>query len=181
MKLTKIRWMILVGALILILIAGSVILVLSGRTLVFYSSADPLFDTAISPAIGDTVSFFRDYQIEPPDKVELYIVIDPLELSLLHPSIPKCRVLKCDDPKIIDEMIREWRCVYNHADYSTHLNDLLIYRNDTLVYWCAIEMKENGHEGFQTGNYGWIQPLKRGAVISAVSRFKPVYWPIVVL
>jgi hypothetical protein len=49
------------------------------------------------------------------------------------------------------------------------------------VFSSGIVLTEGGLEGLQSGYFGWAEPKTKGVLLEYCSKFKPVYWPLIVL
>ena len=86
------------------------------------------------------------------DKACAYLVIN--ERYEMSEDFPFGRILKCDDPRIIADIVNTSFMVTGH-DMTTVENEIFIYENDVLKFRSEIVLDE-GQVGLQGTGYGWI-------------------------
>lgn len=165
------------------IIAGILLILSVGLTVTGYSPVVGIPEMPVRElnlAKGARVNPIRDFATPGrEDGLSACLLLDPSEFPLLHPSIPRYACLKTDAPDLIRRIRDEWNLVYREADVATVLNRLLIFEGDSLIFSAGIALQE-GMEGLQCREYGWVTPSTPNTMIDICSRFSPVYSPIII-
>ena len=110
-----------------------------------------------------------------------YLVIAPEDFDDLDPLISKRVCLKTDNIALLKQMQKNWIFKYNKdGDMATVNSVFYLVHNGVVVFESGIVLDKN-NQGLQNAVYGWMRPVDGSAMIGACSRFKKVYWPVVVL
>lgn len=111
--------------------------------------------------------------------VSVYILIDIGTCPELDGRVPCSRVLHTSDTTILRYCLENWNFVFEARDASEAPHRIVVYCNDSVVMNGAIALGTT--EGIQSRQYGYVEPIKHGALIDAISRFERVWWPVVIL
>ncbi len=127
---------------------------------------------------GDIVQPVKDVNFV--DNCAIYIVLSRSDYKDLHQSISKRRVLACFDKKTINQLQQEFKFIYTDGDMATCESSIYIFNDKKLIFKSSIVLDKN-LVGLQGQQFGWIEACNSNKLIDIIQRFKPVYYPIVIL
>lgn len=113
------------------------------------------------------------------EKCKIYLVLNNDELDDLNIEIPKWNVLKCDDQKVIVNLLNS-ELSYTGADVSTIQSKIYIYSENKLIFESEISLDRNSI-GLQNRDLGWVKPLHDKDFINVFSKFKRYNLPVLII
>lgn len=123
---------------------------------------------------GDRIDVFNSFNFDDGNDWKTSIIID--ERDEISTKIPYGKYLTTKDVKLI-RRLNKISLRYTESDMATVLNELIIYRNDTIVFrsYIVLDIKR---EGLQSYKYGWLD-ANEGQFSNIIKDFKRPYFPIV--
>lgn len=128
---------------------------------------------------GDTIQPLKNLDFDQGDWTA-YLSISRSDFQELEKNISKATCLKTRDINLLKKMQKEWIFICQETDLATVESGFYLLRNGKLVFESGIVLESNS-EGLQSREFGWVNPLKSKSLTSLCSKFKRVYWPIVIL
>lgn len=128
---------------------------------------------------GTTVKVLSDFDFDKGNWAA-YLFIKNENWQGLPPSIIKRNCLKTTDRLLLKHMQNNWVFKVSDGDMATVSSSFYLVHNGKIVYQSAI-MLDAAHQGLQNKQYGWMEPVNPTILVSTCSKFRPVYWPIVIL
>lgn len=110
------------------------------------------------------------------DKFKAVLIIN--ERENVSDELPFGHVFRCSEKKIIKEL-NEIDFIYTGADIATVENELIIYRNDEVIFRSGIIIDKNA-EGLQNSDFGWVT-TKNGDLTKVLDKFDRNFAPVVVI
>jgi hypothetical protein len=174
----KVIKVLLAGLLLIFITLG-----LMGYNIVLPLSAtvnDRLNNSLPKAVAGKEISPFLNYDFSQ-GSWSAYLVIVPEDFHDLHPLISKRVCLKTDDISLLKQMQKSWSFKYNeNGDMATVNSTFYLVHDGMIVFETGIMLDKN-NQGLQNSTYGWMKPVDGSAMVGVCSRFKKVYWPVVIL
>ena len=164
---------IAVGLLILVLAA--IAWLLSGHTSVIRVSNYKPQPKELHK--GDLVAPLKDFDFSQ-GQWKAVLIIDPNDFNRLDKKIPKARCLMTNDVNVLKEMQQTWHFVVEGGDLATVTSSILFVRDGKLVFESGIVL-EDGNEGLQSPDFGWVVPTQKDALLDSCKKFKGVHSPVV--
>jgi hypothetical protein len=128
---------------------------------------------------GDVVAPLQDLDLTSGDW-SAYILLDPADFRELKGKLPR-NCLKLTDRQEIKRLQRDLKARYMGADVATVTSRLIFLRDGKLVFDSGIVLDGQGLKGIQTRSWGWLSFEGAPVASDFSNRFRPVYWPIVLL
>lgn len=113
------------------------------------------------------------------EKYKVYLVLNSEELDDLNIDIPKWNILKCEDKKVIFDLLNS-ELSYTGADVSTIQSKIYIYSENKLIFESEISLDRNSI-GLQNRDLGWVKPVRDKDFISVFSQFKRYNLPVLII
>ncbi|WP_140511570.1 hypothetical protein [Flavobacterium pectinovorum] len=112
-------------------------------------------------------------------KCKVYLVLNNEEVDNLNIDIPKWNILKCEDEKVIVNLLNS-ELSYIGADVSTIQSKIYIYSKNKLIFESEISLDKNSI-GLQNRDLGWVKPLQDKDFINVFSQFKRYNLPVLII
>jgi hypothetical protein len=109
-----------------------------------------------------------------------YIVLSATDFDRLKGRFSR-NCLKLTDRETMKKMRDEWKMIYTGGDWATVESHIIFLKDDEVVFSSGIVLSEGGTEALQNRYFGGIEPQSKGVMWEYCSKFKPVYWPVVIL
>lgn len=90
------------------------------------------------------------------------------------------KVYKTTDIELLKQIKKDWIFECSSADVATVQSNLCFYQNGELVYKTGIVL-EKKIEGLQTPQCGWVVAKEPHLLYKHLKRFKPIYFPIIII
>lgn len=128
---------------------------------------------------GDIINIFDEFDLNK-GKWSVYLNLSLSDLKKLKGVLPERTCLKLTDVEVLRKMKDDWKMVYTGGDMATVESSIFIIRDGDIVFNSGIMFNKNT-EGLQSPVYGWIEPIEKDIIKKYCKKFKPVFWPVVIL
>lgn len=127
---------------------------------------------------GQIVSPLQRFDFEK-GKWVAYLVINPADYEDLNPAFKKISCYKSEDAELFNRMKKKWNFIYTSGDVATVSSAIYFVRDGKIEFESGIVI-EKKREGLQGSEYGWLEPVEQHVLSNELSRFKRVYWPVLI-
>lgn len=125
--------------------------------------------------VGEVIKVFQKYDFSQDNWKAILIINEREEISS---KVPLGTYLETNDKSVLNELKR-LEFIYTDSDLATPLNEILLYKNEQLVFRSYIVL-DKYNQGLQNSNLGWIKSTDDD-LLSLISNFKLKYYPIIFL
>lgn len=108
-----------------------------------------------------------------------FVVIAISDVMNLPVNIPRYRVLKTTDKKILNQL-KNCEFISSGGDVATVESRIYILRDNSLIYESGLVL-DNEYEGIQNKRLGWAESKQKGQLTKIISQFTKELKPIVFL
>jgi len=109
-----------------------------------------------------------------------YLIISRSDFGSLDERIPKKECLKLDDIKILKKIQNNWQAIYSGGDIATVQSSIIFLQNGNIKFESGIILDKN-LGGLQSKYFGFIEFINEDILLEYFKKYKPVYWPILIL
>ncbi|EAZ95169.1 hypothetical protein FBBAL38_09279 [Flavobacteria bacterium BAL38] len=127
----------------------------------------------------ENVKILKNIDFSKKEIKAILLIKDDINLSN---KIKKGKVLVTNDIEIIKQIKNNWNFTKTNGDISTVENELFIYENEKLILRTFIVLDDSvdsNINGIQNTELGWLS--SNYDIIEQCSKFKRVYFPIILL
>lgn len=122
---------------------------------------------------GEKILLLNNFNFEKGDWKACVIIHERIDLSS---DIPYGKYLLTHDKELLNKL-GELTFEYTGSDLATVENEIILYKDDLIVFRCKIVIDKN-LEGFQSSKFGWIE-VKKGELSNIIKSFEHNYFPFV--
>lgn len=122
---------------------------------------------------GREINLFESFDFTEGDWKVCVYVHERYDISR---NIPRGKYLECQDIELIKKF-KDLSFVYTDGDICTLENELIMYKNNKIVFRCKVALDSN-EEGFQSHQFGWIESSNH-QLTQIISDFRKPLIPIV--
>jgi hypothetical protein len=123
---------------------------------------------------GDRINVFNSFNFDDGNYWRASVIIN--ERDEISAKVPYGKYLTTKNVKLIKKL-NAVGLKFTDSDMATVLNELILYRNDTIVFRSNIVLDSN-KEGLQNYKYGWLE-VDKNQFSSIITDFKVTYLPVV--
>jgi hypothetical protein len=109
-----------------------------------------------------------------------YIALSSHDYQLLRGRLPR-NCVKLSDRATMKQMQQDWKMVFMGGDMATVDSHIIFLKDGEVAFSSGILLTDKGPSGLQSSSFGWIEAQEKETIWRHVSKFKPVYWPVIVL
>lgn len=109
-----------------------------------------------------------------------YLILDPHDFKSLKGRFSR-NVLKLTDREVMRRMRDDWKLIRTGGDAATVGSRITFLQEGKVIFSSGIVLEEGGLEGLQSRYFGWAEPQTSGILLEHCTKFKPVYWPLIIL
>jgi len=107
----------------------------------------------------------------------VYLVMNQNDKKNLNLQSIKSNCVWTNNIDLLNQMKDTWRFTYSGGDIATAESAIYFFNNGKLRFKSGIVF-DNGREGLQSNEYGWLEAINKNELSHLCNKFKQTYWPI---